>query len=105
MMWFALPPVGIPIAVYGAVHGTIGAILGRKEKIRYVEKQRKVEELFVVTEKIRSTSEREVVEVWKVVAGDIAVFKGFECGPWEKVGDDEILERSYRKHDQPCIDD
>ena len=85
----ALPSMTNAVALFGA-------ILGRKEKIRYVEKQREVDELFKIVTKIRRTYEREVQAVWKILAGDSRGLEGYEYGPWEIV-DDEVVARSETK--------
>ena len=67
-----------------------------KEETVIVDQQRDFDVPFAVEEKICRTSEREVQEVWKILTGEIKIFKGYEFGPWEIVNE-EILGRSYRR--------
>ena len=67
-----------------------------KEETVYVEETRDFDVPFTVTEKFRRTSEREVQEVWKILAGKIKIYKGYEYGPWEIVNED-ILHRSHHR--------
>ena len=92
----AVPPLGLAVAAYGALHATFGAIFGSKEEIKYVDAQREFSVNFIVKEKIRRTFKREVKEVWKVLAGGIRIFKDYEYGPWELVSAD-LMERSVYK--------
>ena len=91
-----LPPVGLTVAACGALYGTLGVIFGRKDKITHVDEQRDFKVNFIGKEKIRRTFVREVQEVWKILTGEIKVFKGYEYGPWE-IMNDEVLHRAYHK--------
>ena len=60
------------------------------EEIVYEAENKEVAVQYIVTQRIRRTYEREVQEVWKVLAGEIKVFKGYEYGPWMEAGDERL---------------
>ena len=95
----AAPGVGIVFTLFGTAYAITGATLGRTVDLRFEDLQKEFKVNFIVTEKIRKTFEREVTEVWKVLAGDIKIFVDHEYGSWEKVGDDELVKRSHHKVD------
>ena len=61
-----------------------------KEVIVFINKVEECHTRYVVTQKIRRTFEREVQEVWKILAGEIKIFKGYEYGPWKEIGDERL---------------
>ena len=66
-------------------------VVDKKEEIVYVTKNEVVNVKYIITQKFRRTSEREVHEVWKVLAGEIEIFVEYAYGPW-KVLSDELLD-------------
>ena len=61
-----------------------------REVIVRVSESKKVNVPYIVTQRIRRTFKREVEEVWKVLAEEIKIFKGYEYGPWEEAGDERL---------------
>ena len=95
----AINPGGLRAGLFGFLRRSLVKSESNKptkEEIMTVEKQKDDDVTFIVEEKIRKTSEREVQEVWKIVTGEIKIFEGYEFGPWEVVNE-EILRRSYRR--------
>ena len=72
-----------------------------REEIAYEAEDTEVTVQFIGTQTIRRTFEREVQEVWKILAGNIKVFKGYEYGPWKEIGDERLGRNGV---EEACID-
>ena len=61
-----------------------------RQGIAYLDEEKEVDVRYVVTQKLRRTFVREVQEVWKILAGEIKIFEGYEYGPWKEAGDERL---------------
>ena len=61
-----------------------------RQEIAYLDEEKEVDVRYIVTQKLRRTFERDVQEVWKILAGEIKIFKGYEYGAWKEVGDERL---------------